>query len=366
MERQAPSKTDLAKRLIGLILFLYLFLVSIKLMGASFKEFSDVARDILEGANNPFIGLFIGILATSLVQSSSTTTSTVITMVAAGLIDLRIAIPMIMGANIGTSVTNTIVSLGNIGVPEDFRRAFSASTIHDFFNIMAVLIFFPLELATGFLTSSATSAADMFAGASGAQIDNFFKLVLNPAVDAFKFLSFNNALVMLLIALGLLFISLKNLSNMLRSIFVGALSNAFDKYVFHNAITSFLTGLILTVLVQSSSISTSLIVPIAAAGLVNLPQILPFTIGANIGTTTTGMLAALASGVAGNTTGVIVAFAHLLFNVFGALIIYPMKKIPIAMAEKMAELAIKNKAIPVIYIITFFFLLPLGLYFISQ
>ena len=61
------------------------------------------------------------------------------------------AIPIIMGANIGTSVTNTIVSIGQIGDREQFRRAFADATIHDIFNILSVTVLLPLELITGYL-----------------------------------------------------------------------------------------------------------------------------------------------------------------------------------------------------------------------
>jgi sodium-dependent phosphate cotransporter len=58
------------------------------------------------------------------------------------------AIPVIMGANIGTSVTNTIVSMGHVGNAEEFRRAFAGATIHDMFNWLSVIVFLPLEEIT--------------------------------------------------------------------------------------------------------------------------------------------------------------------------------------------------------------------------
>ena len=72
----------------------------------------------------------IGVLGTVLVQSSSTFTSIIIAAVSSGL-PVNIAVPMIMGANIGTSVTNTLVAMGQIGNKKEFERAFSAATVHD-------------------------------------------------------------------------------------------------------------------------------------------------------------------------------------------------------------------------------------------
>ncbi|KAI0222246.1 Sodium-dependent phosphate transport protein 2A, partial [Lamellibrachia satsuma] len=79
--------------------------------------------------NNPVSNLMMGILATVLLQSSSTTTSIVVTMVAADLLTVRPAIFIIMGSNIGTSVTNTIISLGQVTNRDEFRRAFAGATV---------------------------------------------------------------------------------------------------------------------------------------------------------------------------------------------------------------------------------------------
>ncbi|MEJ2004323.1 MAG: Na/Pi symporter, partial [Cyclobacteriaceae bacterium] len=115
-------------------------------MGDSFNNLGrEVAESIITATSNPFIGLFIGLLVTALIQSSSTTTSMIVALVASGSITLANAVPMIMGANIGTTLTSTIVSLGYIAKREEFKRAIAAGTVHDFFNILTVLILFPLE-----------------------------------------------------------------------------------------------------------------------------------------------------------------------------------------------------------------------------
>ncbi|MCZ6818361.1 MAG: hypothetical protein O7G31_02575, partial [Calditrichaeota bacterium] len=88
----------------------------------------------------------------------------------------------------------------------------------------------------------------------------------------------------------------------------------------------------------------------------------PYTLGANIGTTITAMLASLATGSIGAVT---VAFAHFMFNVFGVILVWPLKKIPMALATKLADLAIKNRLIPVAYILIVFIVLPfIFIYFV--
>ena len=120
---------------------LYLFLVSIGLMGTAFKGFGKgFAENLIRTTSNPFVGLFVGILATSLVQSSSTTTSIVVGMVGSGVITVSSGVYIVMGANIGTTVTNTLVSLGHFTRRDEFRRAVGAATVHDFFNFIFQII----------------------------------------------------------------------------------------------------------------------------------------------------------------------------------------------------------------------------------
>ena len=115
----------------------------------------------------------MGILATVLVQSSSVTTVTIVGLVGSGIVPVEQAIPMIMGANIGTTVTNTLVALANLRNTEGFRRAFTAATMHDFFNVIAVAILLPLELLTGFLSTAASWLARSVSGQTelGAEFD---------------------------------------------------------------------------------------------------------------------------------------------------------------------------------------------------
>ena len=134
---------------------LYFFICSLSFLASGFRlvagrQAGMIFRNSLI-FNNPIAGVLVGVLVTVLVQSSSTSTSIVITMVAADLFTVKQAIPLIMGANIGTSVTSTIVALGQSLDRGEFRRAFAAATVHDMFNFLSVLVLLPLEAATGYL-----------------------------------------------------------------------------------------------------------------------------------------------------------------------------------------------------------------------
>ena len=359
-------------KILGVAACLYLFLVGIGGMGYSFKLFGkEFSQKILEATSSPLIGLFIGILATTIVQSSSTTTSIVIGMVAAEAIGVRSAIFMIMGANIGTTVTAKLVSLGHITRKAEFRRAFAASSVHDTFNLITVSLLYPLEYFFNILENSATWMGRIFVDVTGiTKPENYLKKITAPVVEGLADLLDKIPWLVLLVSVVITFFMLWGIVKLLQSLVLKKLESFFDTYVFRNLAMSFVVGLILTVMVQSSSITTSLIVPLAGAGVLRLQQIFPFTIGANIGTTITGLLAALA--VAGQPgidpkfvlAGATVAFAHFLFNASGAIIFLPfkrMRELPVLVAEWLAEVCSKNRIIPIVFIVLVFYLIPLVL-----
>ena len=359
-------------KILGVAACLYLFLVGIGGMGYSFKLFGkEFSQKILEATSSPLIGLFIGILATTIVQSSSTTTSIIIGMVAAEAIGVRSAIFMVMGANIGTTVTAKLVSLGHITRKAEFRRAFAASSVHDTFNLITVSLLYPLEYFFNILENSATWMGRIFVDVTGiTKPENYLKKITAPVVEGLADLLDKIPWLVLLVSVVITFFMLWGIVKLLQSLVLKKLESFFDTYVFRNLAMSFVVGLILTVMVQSSSITTSLIVPLAGAGVLRLQQIFPFTIGANIGTTITGLLAALA--VAGQPgidpkfvlAGATVAFAHFLFNASGAIIFLPfkrMRELPVLVAEWLAEVCSKNRIIPIVFIVLVFYLIPLVL-----
>jgi sodium-dependent phosphate cotransporter len=364
-EKQLPTWL----RIVLLILLLALFLLAIKLMGGAFKSLGkDQAKALFEGIANPFAGLAVGILATVLVQSSSVTTATTVALVGAGEISITCAVPMIMGANIGTSITNTLVSMGHITRRAEFRRAFAGATMHDFFNLMALVVLLPLELITGVLEKSARALTTILAtdpGAAGSfksPIKVFFggmaKHIQYFVTDVVGLEGWFAAGALLLIALGMIVVSLMFITRIMRTLLAARVEQAMNRILGKRGLLAILIGTVITVAVQSSSITTSLLIPMIGAGVLSLPAAFPVTLGANLGTTVTGLLASLAAGPAGLT----IALVHALFNLVGILLIYPVKavrRIPILLAEGLANLAISNRAWVVIYIFGVFIVMPL-------
>tara|TARA_B100000579_G_scaffold373534_1_gene337217 strand:+ start:94 stop:1197 length:1104 start_codon:yes stop_codon:yes gene_type:complete len=366
----SKSSQIIALKVLSIFGALYLFLVGIKGMSSAIKHMgSDVAESIFTTTSDPVIALFIGVFATVLFQSSSTTTSLIVGMVSSGALGLAGAVPMIMGANIGTTVTNTIVSMGHINRGNEFRRAFAASTVHDFFNVLAVLILFPLEMAFHGIQRSAEWISSLMFGkiqdVEILQAKSPIKIAIKSGAKFVEKFTFDNDIVYLVLSVFITFAMLYALVKILRSLVLKKVEGFFDQYIFKTALRAIGFGIILTIMVQSSSITTSVVVPLAGAGVLTLRQIFPFTIGANIGTTVTALLAA----ITGTVAALIAAISHLLFNIFGIIIIYCnpyLRSIPLKGAELIAEYATKNKFIPLVYLLIAFVAIPLSIILLGK
>lgn len=352
------------------VVLIYMLLAAVGAIGDGFKTATaSNAKELFAFATNPFIGLMIGLAATALIQSSSTVTTIIVGMVAGGL-PISIAIPLIMGANIGTSLTSTIVSLGHVRDGKEFHRAFSAATVHDAFNIVAVAILLPLELLFSPLRHTAEALAGYFV--SDASVDmksvNFMKTLLSPAADVLNGMvswipsDVWKGVVLVVIGIALILFVVTAIGKVLRKVMVGRAQTIMHNSVGRGPISGMASGAVLTVLVQSSSTTTALIVPLAGTGVFSLKQVYPFTLGTNVGTCVTALLAATA--ITGPTAllAMQIALVHLFFNVFAVAIIYLlpfMRGLPPLIATSLANLAQRSKLYVVAYIGGVFFALPL-------
>ena len=497
---------------------IWVFLLVLSLMGDGFKLLGgrDSAK-MFDIADNPISALMIGILATVLVQSSSTTTSIIVSLVGANELSVRIAVFMVMGANIGTSVTNTIVAMGHFANQDDLRRGFSAATVHDCFNLLSVAVFLPLnwiypffekmthemvkdmEVCEGdcnkreflkpyispyvkgvakynkdvskyitqnycagmcdysFSSDSMSEISKMVCADNGnggndcsdvhpnydsawmsggklykKRAPAFFKtgdLTGARAGAGFYFLDcpagedcennaidvYNKTSATLLITADqleanklyrvcpdgkmkhhlcdksllkgglahdewnmteegagtlLTILSLAGLCSCLfcivyclQIIIKGAAARVLKQVVGFNPYLTIVVGMGITILVQSSSITTSTLTPIAAVGLISLEEMFPLTLGANVGTTLSGIMAATV--VTSNPVQAWqVALCHLFFNIFGILVWYPapvMRNVPLNMCRwlgKMTAHETYGKIFPLVYTFTVFFIIP--------
>ncbi|KAL3873639.1 hypothetical protein ACJMK2_036734 [Sinanodonta woodiana] len=429
-----------------LLAALYLFICSLGFMGDAFKllggKTAGKAFRDSRILSNPVAGLMLGVLATVLLQSSSTTTTIIISMVAEEVITVKLAIPIVMGANIGTSITNTIVSLGQIANKEDFRRAFAGATVHDIFNWLTVLVLLPTEVITGYLewlssllVRSLQLRADKEADKDFLQviISPFTKLIIqidrnvieniargkneylektilstccdktqkylnetvsevvngtlvnstNELKDSCKtsckylFRDVANVWsdsaigsVLLVLALIIMCSCLIAIVKLLHSLLKGQMAVTIRKFVnanFPGKICGYFTGYLailigagFTALIQSSSVFTSSLTPLVGMGVISLDRMYPLTLGSNIGTTTTGILAALAQDVDKVPCALQIAFCHLLFNITGILILYPIPflRLPVDGAKFLGTESSKYRWFSIVYLLLMFFIIP--------
>jgi sodium-dependent phosphate cotransporter len=370
--RVPPSDVlDVLRKVFTILFLLFVFLMGVKGLGSGFQL---LGRDVLEAffaaTENPFVALMIGILSTTVVQSSSVSTSMIVGLVAAPENPLPIAnaVPMIMGTNIGTTVTNTIVALGHLGRRDEFRRAFAVATCHDFFNFLTVAVLLVLELSTGYLRKTAGLLSSLFGNVSGVQyespLDRLLKLGLEPlgSLSQAVFESPQSQGMFLIgVSAAFIFGALFLLVRTMRVAMQSRVEAFLDRFLNRSAFLSILMGIVVTVMVQSSSITTSLLVPLAGAGLITLQQAFPITLGANIGTTVTALMASMAVSGVNAQAGVSIALVHLLFNVTGTVMIYPVKairRIPLRLAQGLADIAVNSRQWALLYVLVLFYGLP--------
>ena len=359
--------------LVGCLIYVFLVGVSslesgIKLLGA------DVQETLFSSVRNPLAGLFVGLLGTVLVQSSSASTSVIVGLVASGVLGFEFAVPMVMGANIGTTVTNTLVSLGHVRRSAEFMRAFAAAVVHDLFNVVVVAVLLPLELLTGVISSLAERISEPLVGAAGTEWNSPIKALVKQPVgwleNLWQSLGAEGNMLGTFLVLGgvatvllaLAFVT-KNMRRLVADRVERTLNAALGK---GSGLVALLVGVIVTISVQSSSITTSLLIPLSAAGVLALRNAYPVTLGANVGTTITALLAALATS---RPEALTIALVHTLFNVGGIMLLYPIaifREIPIRGAQTLARVAVERRVLAVAYVMGMFIILPLvGVAFLS-
>uniref|UniRef100_A0A3B3ZW27 Uncharacterized protein n=1 Tax=Periophthalmus magnuspinnatus TaxID=409849 RepID=A0A3B3ZW27_9GOBI len=426
--------------------FLYTFICSLDVLSSAFQLVGGkAAGDILQDnsvLSNPLAGLVIGVLVTLLVQSSSTSSSIVVSMVSSGLLTVQLAVPIIMGTNIGTSVTNTLVAMTQAGERSTFRRAFAGATVHDFFNWLSVLVLLPLEVATGYLYVVTKLIIDSFNIQSGEAPDLLLLLIsqiatgdpdarnksliktwcktftnttlMNVTVpgpenctsptlcwfDGNQTITLKNVSVttnvekckhlfvdvplsdlavgLILLALSLLVLCscLILIVKLLNSMLKGQVASVIKKILNTDfpfpfgwvvGYIAILVGAGMTFVVQSSSVFTSAITPLVGIGVISIERAYPLSLGSNIGTTTTAILAAMASPGDTLANALQIALVHFLFNITGIALWYPIPftRVPIRLAKSLGSITAKYRWFAAVYIICCFFVLPLFVFGLS-
>ncbi|XP_051694851.1 sodium-dependent phosphate transport protein 2C isoform X2 [Oryctolagus cuniculus] len=413
----------------GLLGCLYFFICSLDILSSAFQLLgSRVAGDAFKDnvvLSSPVAGLVLGVLVTVLVQSSSTSSSIVVSMVASKLLSVQASVPIIMGVNVGTAVTSTLVSIAQVGHRDEFRRAFGGSAVHGIFNWLTVLVLLPLERATAALQRLSELALGAASLRPGGRAPDILKVLTKPLthlvvqLDADVLTGGTNSSLIkrwcgsgretaqgnsefeqrnqtvpadklpchhLFVGAGLtdlaagcillagsllllctcLLLLVKLLNSALRGRVAGAVRTAINAdfpfpFGWVSGYLAILVGAGLTFLLQSSSIFTAAIVPLIGVGVISLDRAYPLFLGSNIGTTTTALLAALASPADMLLPSVQVALIHFFFNLAGILLWYtlPVLRLPVPLAKRFGDLTARYRWVAIAYLLLTFLLLPL-------
>lgn len=363
---QKSTKTNKIKSYFQMSWALLIFIFAIDLLIVAMSHLNNnLAENILLATRNPFVSLFIGLLITALIQSSSTVTASIVAVVASGHLTLEQAVPMVMGANIGTTLTSTLVSLSYIMNKKQFKRALSAGLLHDIFNIFTVLVLLPLEISFNLLSNLASSIAQFFGPDESYSGPIVYSKIFTRPVTEWIATTIGIPVLTMVLSVILVFGAIKILSSSVYKTFVVDSFKKISNLIFKKPHMAFLYGTFFSAAVQSSTVTTSLLVPLVANKRVSLPKSFPFIIGANVGTTITAVIAAIYK----TEAAIALAIVHVLFNLIGAMIFLPfpaVRNLPVRLASYMGEISVKNRFIGFAYILLTFFIIPFLLIYFSN
>ena len=361
-------------------MWLYLFVSAINVMGGALKALGHSTAwltDLLAAGGHPIVALMGGVFVTAIVQSSSFTTSLIIMLVGVGNMDVETAVYAVMGANIGTSITNNLVSIGTMRIKRQFRLGYTAALMHGNVNLLTVIVLLPLEWISGAMSSTGHGLLTRFSIAMAnwmglspvANPTSPVKWLTRPVVDGFNWFGDlvtpsdeSKWILVAVLGLVLLFLSLVFMVTNLKGALLRRVESLFSSFLFRTDFMSSVVGIVSTIFVQSSSVTTSLMVPLASAGAVTIRRAFPFMLGCNLGTTVTGVIAASANPAA---DAVSVAVCHVTFNVLAALVWYPLRAVPIGLAAWYARLAARSKRYYFLFLGVVYFAVPLAVYIIT-
>ena len=265
------SKIEIIEHLFQLIAGIGVYLIAFKMISSNLEAVSSdrLKKTFARISDSKLIGLFIGIVATVLIQSSSAVTVMTIGFVNAGILSLTQAATIVFGGEIGTTVSGQIVALGLFNM-----ETFDLNALFSSFAGLGVVV------------------------SSVAKKDNLKKI--GEIISGF----------------GLLFIGLGLMSSSMRS-FAELDSLKLFLSQLDNVVFLMVAGAIITAIIHSSAAMTSIAITMVATGLISFEQGIYITLGANVGTCFTGMMAAMSSNANSKRTSVI----QLIFNTGGALLV---------------------------------------------
>ncbi len=304
-----------------LVLFLYLFILAIQIIKSASSLLAPNLHQFFVNEMNPIKAIATGWFSTVLVQSSGAIGSIVATFTGTEILNFNTAVYILMGALIGTAITALLISLITVSQKRrDFRHGFEIGLCYSIYSLLLVCIVFILELIFGLYSKlSLYIASGIGNNISLGKIPDWINVITEPLTKILleKF----NSLILIFIGLGILLFTLRYIGRSVIGVFGGEKpAKKFINKNFDSKIKAYFLGVFLTIIVFSSSITISLLVPLAVSRLVNLKRAVPFIIGASLGTQVDVFLASL---LIGNVNALATFFVLFLFGITGAIVFLP-------------------------------------------
>lgn len=312
------------RNVVGSILAIYFFVSGIVLIKSSAVILGEsLTEKIVLLIRDTTSGVFAGWIGTALLHSSGAFDSIIVAFTSSGAIPLSLAVATIIGAEIGTSVTPFLVSvLGHLRKKARLTASFNVTMSHVLYNLFTLLLFYPAELFFGVFTKIAQQGSNIFVKASYLNAIPDVIDIATPWVSVL--LEYIPAWLGLILGGASLILALMVLEKYMVGIFSIPTSWNIIRATFTKPFRAFIAGFIFTVLVPSTTVMVSLLVPLAGSGVILADYyILPYILGANIGTVFDVMIAALATG---DPISLGVWLVHLSINLIGACIFLPLLK----------------------------------------
>ncbi|MCF4007246.1 Na/Pi symporter [Corynebacterium uropygiale] len=335
-----------ALRIGGLILAILAVLLGLNLIVSGVEDLgTQHFASLLEKAHNPIVGLAVGILITAVVQSSSASTALTVTAVGAGVIPLPAAVPVIMGANIGTTFTASLVAFSYADDREQFRRAVHTAGMHMWFNLLLVAMLLPLEL----LAQPLQRLTRLIVDSDDLSDHTAHGLHLLDPVSS------------VILGALLILIAVRLISTLLRTLMATTTRTILRRHSRRQFSLSVLAGMLVTIAVQASTVTVCSLLPFTASRTMRQREALGVITGANVGTTLLALIIAIIAPSSLGGVAFQAALIHLAFNLVGAvllLLIRPLRSVLLRLGTLNSHVADAGYVVSFIGLIAGYIILP--------
>jgi len=345
------------RKVVNLFFFVYLFIFAIETIKITSLSLAPDIQGFLLHDMNPLKAIATGWFTTAVVQSSGAIGSITAAFTGNGILSLETAVYILIGASLGTTITALLISIITISQKRaDFRHGFEIGLCYALYSALLVGIVFVLEFFFGAFSKASLFLASIIGDKIPLnKVPNVIDIITSPILNVL--LEKTNNFLVFIFGFAILIFALKYIGKSIISVFGGEENTRkFINKHFDSKIKAYFIGAFLTAIIFSSSITISLLVPLAVARVINLKKAIPFILGADLGTTTDVLLASI---IIGNENALATFVAFFLFGLLGAIIFLPNTRFLYKITKYTSKRLIHISRKKALYFLLAFLLIPL-------